>query len=378
MHDERARPAPALATPPIPAPPTPDAAGLLLDGLAASDQGSLLGDPTQAYVASLTSERSRQTARERLRAAARVIGLDPAEAEAFPWHRLRFQHIDFIRSRLSEKDPATDKRRAPATINLTLAVLRGIARYARNMNLMGDEEYRRIGEVKLAAGEHLPVGRAAVAGEILALVKACQADHGPAGARDAAMLAVLYVGGVRRAELADLDVAHYVRAPAGLKVHGKGNKERLVPLTSSATAALDDWLAIRGAAAGPLFVRLTKGGHVTGERLASHAVYKILRKRLAQAGVEDLCPHDFRRTFVGPSSDLRRTCSTPGWTSPPRSSSLATPPSSPPPATTAVARPPSARASRSCTSPFASKGVLHIQIRFRNLETAFSGRGGRG
>ncbi len=291
--------------------PTPDAASLLLDGLAIGEQGSLLGDPTRAYLASLTSERSRQTARERLRSAARVIGLDPAEAETFPWHRLRFQHIDFIRSRLSEKDPATDKRRAPATINLTLSILRGIARYARNMNLMSDEEYRRIGEVKPATGEHLPVGRAAAAGEILALVKACQADRGPAGARDAAMLAILYVGGVRRAELAGLDVAHYVRAPAGLdvahyvrapaglKVHGKGNKERLVPLTGSATAALDDWLAIRGAVPGPLFVRLTKGGHVTGARLASHAVYKILRKRLAQAGVEDLRPHDFRRTFIG-------------------------------------------------------------------------------
>jgi len=71
-----------------------------------------------------------------------------------------------------------------------------------------------------------------------------------------------------------------------------------VPLTGSATAALDDWLAIRGTAPGPLFVRLSKGGHVTDERLASHAIYKILRKRLAQAGVEDLRPHDFRRTFV--------------------------------------------------------------------------------
>ncbi len=112
------------------------------------------------------------------------------------------------------------------------------------------------------------------------------------------MLAILYVGGVRRAELAGLDVARYVCASAGLKVHGKGNKERLVPLTGSATAALDDWLVVRGATPGPLFVRLTKGGHVTGARLASHAVYKILRKRLAQAGVEDLRPHDFRRTFV--------------------------------------------------------------------------------
>ena len=46
-------------------------------------------------------------------------------------------------------------------------------------------------------------------------------------------------------------------------------------------------------------MRLTKGGHVTGARLASHTAYKILRKHLAQAGVEDLRPHDFRRTLIG-------------------------------------------------------------------------------
>ncbi len=75
--------------PPVPPISALDATDLFLEELTASEQGSILGDPTQASLASLASERSRQTARERLCAAAGVTGLDPAEAEAFPWRRLQ-------------------------------------------------------------------------------------------------------------------------------------------------------------------------------------------------------------------------------------------------------------------------------------------------
>ncbi len=169
-------------------------------------------------LASLPSPRSRQTVMERLRAVAQLVEIE--DTMAFPWHQLRFQHIDYIRARLIEKDPSTEKRRSPATVNLTLAALRGIARYVRNYNLMSDEEYRRICDVKPDSGERLPV-------------------------------AVLYIGGVRRAELAGLDVADYTPDPPALKVRaGKGNKDQVVPLIGSAAAALDDWLALRGRAPG--------------------------------------------------------------------------------------------------------------------------------
>jgi len=72
-----------------------------------------LQDPLQSYLASLPSPRSRQTVMERLRAVAWLVEIE--DAAAFPWHQLRFQHIDYIRARLIEKDRATDKRRSPAT-----------------------------------------------------------------------------------------------------------------------------------------------------------------------------------------------------------------------------------------------------------------------
>ena len=205
--------------------------------LAGADARAPLMDPTAAYLGSL-SPKGRQTMVERLRAVATLIGVPYAEVA---WHEFRFQHVDFLRQRLLEQG------RSPATVNLTLAAFRGIARYARNLGLMTAEEHDRIRDVKGARGSRLPAGRAVLAGELGALVGACAADPTPAGTRDAAIFAVLYIGGIRRSELAGLDLADWTPTPPTLRIrHGKGDKERLVPLVGAAAAALDDWLAVRG------------------------------------------------------------------------------------------------------------------------------------
>jgi len=257
-----------------------------------------LVDPLTAYLATL-APKSQTVVTERLATVARLIGVDPG---AMPWHELRAHHLDYIRGRLSEEDPLTGKKRAPATINLTLAALRGVLKQARNHNLLSDEEYRRIAEVKGARGSRLPAGRAVPGGELRALVEACRRDPGPAGARDAAILAVLYIGGVRRTELVNLAAADYTAAPPTLRVrHGKGDKERLVPLTATAGAAIAAWLARRGDRPGKLFLPVSQVGDVHGDGLSSIAVYNMLQKRAAQAGVPHVSPHDLRRSFV---SDL--------------------------------------------------------------------------
>ena len=280
----------------------------ILDG--ASGELQPLRDPVEAYLDSL-APRSQQAVRERLRAVARIAGVSPDE---MPWHRLRAPHVEHIRNRLVREG------KAPASVNLTLAALRGVLRQARTYNLLTDEEYRRVTEVKPARGSRLPAGRDVSLKELRALVQACQEDETPAGVRDAALLAVLYIGGLRRAELAALTLADYTRRPPTLHIrHGKGDKERLVPLTASAAAALDAWLALRGDRAGSLFVPINKGGRVGGNEasptdrrgrrrraravgdvgLTPQAIYGVLTKRARDAGIDPLSPHDLRRTFVG-------------------------------------------------------------------------------
>jgi len=135
-------------------------------------------------------------------------------------------------------------------------------------------------------------------------VAACTADRTPAGVRDAAIFAVLYIGGIRRSELAGLDVADWTPAPPTLRIrHGKGDKERLVPLVGAAARALDDWLRVRGDRPGGLFLAITRHRTIVGTGMTSHAVYNVLAKRQREAGVAKLSPHDFRRTFVGDLPD---------------------------------------------------------------------------
>ncbi len=248
-----------------------------------------LRDPTLAYLASL-SPKGRRTMVERLRAVAALVDIPH---EAIAWHRLTFAHVEFIKGRLRERGAA------PATINLTLAALRGVARYARNLGLTTAEEERQIRAARPARGRRLPAGRAATPGELAALVRACVADRSPAGIRDAAILAVLYIGGVRRAELAGLDLADYTPDPPTLRVRGKGDRERLVPLVGGAARAVADWLRVRGDRPGGLFLPINKGGAIAGDRLGGQAIYGVLTKRLGEARVARLSPHDFRRTFVG-------------------------------------------------------------------------------
>lgn len=246
-------------------------------------------NPASAYLASLSAN-GRLAMAKRLRVVAALLGVP---TEAIAWQELRFAHVAAIRQRLVERGAA------PATVNLTLAALRGVARYARNLGLLPAEEYERIRDVKPARGTRLPSGRAATGGELVALVRACAADHTPAGARDAALLGVLYTGGVRRAELAGLDREDWSPDPPTLRVRGKGDKERLVPLAGGAASAVRAWLRARGDRPGGLFLPINKGGRICGERISDHAVYAVLRKRLAEAGVARLSPHDLRRTFVG-------------------------------------------------------------------------------
>jgi site-specific recombinase XerD len=214
------------------------------------------------------------------------------------WAALRFQHTAAIRAKLIE----LYKR---ATANKILAALRGVLNAAYDLGQMDAAEYQRAVRVKSVKGETLPAGRDLAMGEILALVNACKADPSPAGARDVALLGVLYATGLRRSEVVALDLADYDTTSGRLTIRsGKGQKARTVYLSNGAKIALDVWLVERGSEIGLLFCVINKAGRVFAERrLSTQAAYKILQKRAKQAGVRVFSPHDLRRTFVGDMLD---------------------------------------------------------------------------
>jgi len=243
-------------------------------------------NPATVYLASLAPSGRRAMA-GRLRVVADVLGHD---LEGLPWHQLRFEHLQAVRTKL------TERRQAPATVNLTLSAVRGVMRAAFNLGQIHADQLQRVCSVGSVKGERLPAGRALTIGELTALLESCETT--PAGRRDAALLALLFAAGLRRAEVVNLDLTDYDQDSGELKVTGKGNKQRLLYVTNGAADALADWLTVRGATDGPLFLPTRKGGTVENRRMTAQAVYNILKGRAVKAGIADFSPHDLRRTFV--------------------------------------------------------------------------------
>jgi len=120
---------------------------------------------------------------------------------AFPWHRLGPSHTSVMRRRLMD-------RLAPATVNKTLAALRGTLREAWRLGQMDSEAYHRAADAPDVKGSRLPKGRHLSGGELRALFDACARDATAAGPRDASALGLMYGCGLRRSEVVELDLAH--------------------------------------------------------------------------------------------------------------------------------------------------------------------------
>lgn len=213
---------------------------------------------------------------------------------SFPWGAVRYQHVAALRAALAANY-------APATANKVLAACRGVLREAWRLGWLSAEDFHRAIDVPRVPGSRLPAGRGLTGGELSALFGAC-ADGTPAGARDAAMLALLYAGGLRRAEAVAVTLADYSPDDGALKVTcGKGNKGRQVWLGPGAMAAVDGWMVVRGDWDGPLVCPVNKAGKVLQRAMSDGALYLRLRTIAARAGVTLFSPHDLRRSYV---SDL--------------------------------------------------------------------------
>ena len=261
------------------------------DGALLAPTGRLDQHPAAVYLAGLKPN-SRRVMRHALDSIAAHLGFD--DALATPWGTMRFQHAREVKTWLAESY-------APATGNRALSALRGTLKAARMLRQLSIQDYLDIEEAlrRGIEGEPLPPGRALTQGEVMALLAACANDKTAVGARDAALLAVGGGCGLRRAEIVGLDLADYSQEARELKVrHAKKGRERMAYPSEGTTQYLDDWLAIRGNKAGALFWPGLPSGYVRPGQLTPQTVYDVLKKRAEEAGIEDVSPHDLRRTFI--------------------------------------------------------------------------------
>ena len=259
--------------------------------------------PAKVYLASLAPG-SRRTMRRALDVVAGLLTSGRRTAETLPWHQLRYQHTTAIRTVLME-------RYAPGTANKMLAALRGVLKAAWRLGLMTAEDHQRTRDIPSIRGTVLPRGRALSRGELRALFRTCAQDPAAAGRRDAALLALLYGGGLRRSEATALAVADYNPETGAMTIRrGKGRKDRIAYATDGAWDALEAWLGIRGVEPGPLFCPIDKGATLHVRPMTDQAVLYILRRRAHDAGVQLFSPHDLRRTFISDLLDAGADIST--------------------------------------------------------------------
>lgn len=134
-------------------------------------------------------------------------------------------------------------------------------------------------------------------GEVAALLAATNPTT-PRGQRDGALLEVLYATGLRVSELVGLTLKQVDLRRGVVRVRGKGNKERVVPLVAPAVEKLNLYLAqgrpqlIKGRESHYIFLN-RRGGP-----LSRQGFWKILKHYALQAGVRELSPHTLRHSFA--------------------------------------------------------------------------------
>jgi len=214
--------------------------------------------------------------------------------------------------------------RSPGTVNHALTALRWwahrIADRAHEDHTLTPKrraemiaQAQRSAEVASVRGESAQRGRHVADGEIRALLQACVEDGSPGGTRDAALIAVAFATGMRRAELCGLDLGDVTSIDEGYELvirKAKGGKTRVVAVYNGARDYLRDWLSLRGDRPGPVFLAVRKDGLISDHGISPMALQEMLGKRSLKAGVSNVHWHDARRTMAGELLDRGADLST--------------------------------------------------------------------
>ena len=199
---------------------------------------------------------------------------------------------------------ALRRTHAPTSVLRAQAAIKGLYRFATTEGLLDQDPSEGLLGARLE--QRLPKVLSRPAIERLLGVFSTE---DPLELRNRAILHVLYAAGCRVSKVAGLKVNGYVRELEFLRLHGKGNKERLVPLGPRASELLHAWLDTTRAR----FVRRPTDELFlsrTGRPLDRVRIFQIVKEAARRAGITVACsPHAVRHSFathlVSGGADLR-------------------------------------------------------------------------
>ena len=122
----------------------------------------------------------------------------------------------------------------------------------------------------------------------------------PQGIRDVAIIEMLYSCGLRISELCNLKMSELFLEEGYIRVHGKGRKERLVPIGGQAIEKLRQWFVVRvGVKARPGHEDYVFISTKRGTRLSRITLFVYIKDYAQRAGIrKNISPHTFRHSFA--------------------------------------------------------------------------------
>lgn len=252
------------------------------------DDSRGLRNPALLYMASLSSRQSQRVTESRLQTIAGALGRH--HWRDIDWSQLDRQWLYLAKEVLRDL--------SPSSLNAIFSVLKGVALQAWELGLINDKAFQRIKQTKSLRASRIPKFRYLQPEEISAMINECIVDDRLQGTRDAAIFALLYGCGLRRAELVGINVDDIDVREQAILIHGKGNKERKVYVPEKSWLLLHTWLCLMNRADGPAFVRIRKSNQLSEMRLTDHSVYFLTKWWIQKSGMENFTPHDFRASFI--------------------------------------------------------------------------------
>lgn len=200
------------------------------------------------------------------------------------------EEFSTIQSFLKEQNAT----KAPGSVSRMISALRKFYRFLLREGAISADPMTKIDTPKRA--QHLPATLSSQ--EVDALMAKPDTDK-PLGLRDRAIFELMYATGLRVSEVVDLRLDQLHLAMNLLQVTGKGDKERLVPISPQATQWVDRYLQ----EARPKLLKRVQPKNVFvnfhGGPMTRQGIWKNLKAYIASIGIEkDVTPHTLRHSFA--------------------------------------------------------------------------------
>jgi integrase/recombinase XerC len=198
-----------------------------------------------------------------------------------------------------------DRKLTDITVRRKLAAVRGLFKFLRQEGVLETNIAARLRTPKTK--QRLPdVMSAEKTNNLIDAVEAGEPVEKLSKERDLALLELLYGCGIRVSELVGINLEDIDVSAGWLRVRGKGNKERQVPVGARAIAAVERYLAVRVAPREETALFLNS----QSKRLSDRQVRRLVKfYALAAMGDSSVHPHSFRHAYathlLNDGADLR-------------------------------------------------------------------------